>query len=191
MKIDKFNCRVMVASFIVLSFTGCSSGGGNNSEATPQLCGTTIYPSNTGISPPAPILESSQVWSFVSAPNLHPMKVSVSPYDPKLLASGYIFNGPFAFSSFSTIGQSGALIADNDGNPIWFNPLSSPSLVNMDFRVQKLYGSPVLVYLQGTLANPPAYTNVPAGSAEPGSCFYIMNGARQSKHTLRCANILS
>ena len=47
--------------------------------------------------------------------------------------------------------------------------------MNTDFRVQHLNGKPVLTFWQGTLATPPAYTNVPAGSSEPGSCYYILD----------------
>lgn len=36
-------------------------------------CGTTPYPSNTGYVTPDPIIDSPEVWSFVSEPHLHPM----------------------------------------------------------------------------------------------------------------------
>lgn len=147
----------------------------NLSTIKPNGCGTYVYPSNTGSVVPPPILESSQVWHFVSAPEVRPMKVTVNPYDAELLASGLIFNGPYASSAQATYGLSGALITDNDGNPIWFRPLKSTSLMNTDVRVQKLYGEPVLTFWQGTLATPPAYTNLPAGGAEPGACYYILN----------------
>ena len=47
--------------------------------------------------------------------------------------------------------------------------------MNTDFRVQTLNGKPVLTFWQGTLATPPAYTNAPGGSSEPGSCYYILD----------------
>ncbi len=47
--------------------------------------------------------------------------------------------------------------------------------MNTDFRVQQLNGQPVLTFWQGTLATPPTYTNVPGGSSEPGSCYYILD----------------
>ena len=174
---------VLIAGVYIL-LSSCSSGGGNSTTSVPQLCGTTVYPSNTGFSVPSPILESSQVWSFVSEPNLHPMKVSLNPFDPSKLASGLIFSGPYATSNYATYGQSGALIADNDGNPVWFRPLSSTSLMNSDFRVQSLYGSPVLTFWQGTEATPPAYTNLPSGAAEPGACYYIVDNNYQLVKTV-------
>lgn len=147
----------------------------NLSTRSVQLCGSTVYPSNTGYVVPEPTINSNQVWSFISAPQLHPMKVSVTPYTISELASGLILNSPYAASADSTYGQTGALMADNDGNPIWFRPLSNASLMNADFRVQLLYGNPVLTFWQGTIATPPAYTNLPAGAAEPGACFYIVD----------------
>ncbi len=141
---------------------------------SPCECGTVPYPSNTGYVTPDPILYSPQVWSFVSAPNLHPMKITVNVLNPGI-APGFIFVSPYAFSSDAMYGQSGSLMMDNAGNPIWFRPLSTPNLMNTDFRVQQLNGQSVLTFWQGTLATPPAYTNAPGGSSEPGSCYYILD----------------
>lgn len=139
-------------------------------------CGNKPYPSNTGYKTPDPILYSSQVWSFVSEPRLHPMKITVNRFDSGT-SSDPIFLAPYGFSGHAMYGQSGALILDNEGNPIWFRPLRSPDLMNNDFRMQTYQGKPVLTFWQGTLATPPAYTNVPAGSSEPGSCFYILDNS--------------
>ncbi|WP_331743740.1 arylsulfotransferase family protein (plasmid) [Streptomyces sp. NBC_01136] len=92
-------------------------------------------------------------------------------------APGDIFVAPF--SADRMIGQTGALINDNSGDPVWFRPLPSTNLQNADFRVQTYYdarrdrGQPVLTWWQGSLALPPAYTNLPAGAPEPGGCYYI------------------
>lgn len=145
----------------------------HHNEKCGTKCGTVPYPSNTGFVTPDPLLDSPEVWSFVSAPHLHPMKVKVNTYQ-RSTSSGWIFVAPYAFSSEAIYGQPGSLILDNLGNPVWFRPLSSPNLMNTDFRVQKLEGKPVLTFWQGTLATPPAYTNAPGGSSEPGSCYYIL-----------------
>lgn len=137
-----------------------------------DTCGT--IPAPTDYDTPDPIIDSPQVWSFVSEPELHPMKVTINRMDPGT-SSGYIFLSPFGFSSQATYGQSGSLILDNLGNPVWFRPLSSPNLMNNDFRVQTYKGRKVLTFWQGTEATPPAYTNLPAGSSEEGSCFYILD----------------
>jgi hypothetical protein len=139
------------------------------------LCGTVPYPSSAQT--PAPILTGQHVWSFVSEPTLRPMKVAASAFgagpDP-----GLAFIAPYAFTADPSVGQQGALILDNatpNANPVWFRPAGNVNLMNTDFRVQQFNGKPVLTFWQGTLATPPNYTNVPAGSSEPGSCFYILD----------------
>lgn len=157
----------------ILSATPC-----NNS-----ICGIEPYPSNTGYETPSPIIDSPQVWSFVSAPKLHPMKVVINHFDANT-SKGFVFLAPYGFSSQPMYGQSGSLILDNFGTPIWFRPLSNPNLMNSDFRVQTYRNKPVLTFWQGTLATPPAYTNVPPGSSEPGSCYYILNAHYEVISTL-------
>src|ERR1700677_1004299 len=46
-------------------------------------------------------------------------------------------------------GQAGAVIVDNDGQPIWENPLSGK--VTTNFRVQSYRGSPVLTWWEGEI----------------------------------------
>lgn len=150
------------------------SAVGLSSPCTCAGCGSIPYPSNTGFTTPDPIINSPQVWSFISEPDLHPMKITVNTFNPGT-SSGLIFLAPYAFSSNAIYGQPGVLILDNEGNPFWFRPLSSPNLMNTDFRMQTFNGKPVLTFWQGTLATPPAYTNAPGGSSEPGSCYYILD----------------
>ncbi|MFJ3303162.1 arylsulfotransferase family protein [Streptomyces sp. NPDC086549] len=104
------------------------------------------------------------------------MRVTVTANRPGT-APGSIFVAPF--SADRMVGQTGALINDKSGDPVWFRPLSSTNLQNADFRVQTYFdghgdqGQPVLTWWQGTLALPPAYTNLPAGAPEPGGCYYL------------------
>jgi hypothetical protein len=155
---------------ILAIFLGSGGARAGGSEG----CGTIPYPSNTSYTAPDQITQSSDVWNFVSEPNLHPMKIAVNVNDAGS-AAGNIFIAPYSSSAVSSYGQQGSLIIDNSGNPIWFRPLSGASLMNTDFRVQKLAGEPVLTFWQGTLAAPPAYTDAPSGSSEPGSCYYILD----------------
>ncbi len=150
-------------------------------------CGTVPYSSNTGYLTLEPTLDSSQVWSFVSEPSLQPMKVAVN-LSLSGTAPGLILLAPYAFSFDSCIGQQGALIVDSDGNPVWFSPTGSSNLMNTDFRVQTLNGEPVLTFWQGTLATPPAYTNLPAASSEPGSCYHILDGTYATLQTVSAQN---
>ncbi|WP_230971817.1 arylsulfotransferase family protein [Burkholderia vietnamiensis] len=191
-KLTRLNCKIKgigrAALPVLLSsaITGC--GGDDNVTSQVFSCATDVYPSNTGATTPAPILASPQVWSFVSAPNLHPMKVNVNYSNPAQLAEGLIFNSPYTGSNTAMYGQNGALIADNAGNPVWFNALNSVSLMNFDFRVQQYFGMPVLTFWQGTVATPPAYTNLPSGAAEPGACYYIVNNRYQTIKTVSARN---
>ena len=83
------------------------------------------------------------------------MKVSVQVQEPGT-APGLIFAGPYGRCSASAsdlVGQTGPLIMDNAGNPVWFLPVSSNDKKQVaDFRVQSSRGQPVLTWWQGTLA---------------------------------------
>ncbi|MER6845922.1 arylsulfotransferase family protein [Streptomyces platensis] len=166
-------CAVAVA----LAWVSCPPPAAASSPPGPRLCATEPAPP-TG-SPPAPALvtSGSGVWSFVSAPGLHPMRVTVTAQRPGT-APGRIFVAPYTIGS-TMIGQTGALISDNSGAPFWFRPLPSTSLQNADFKVQTYYNhrkgtaEPVLTWWQGSIAIPPAYTNLPGGAPEPGGCYYV------------------
>ena len=66
---------------------------------------------------------ASGVWSFVSAPQLHPMKVNVLTLQPGASLNP-IFVSPYDQSTNPSllVGQTGPLIMDGSGNPIWFHP---------------------------------------------------------------------
>ncbi|MFF3516937.1 arylsulfotransferase family protein [Streptomyces sp. NPDC002573] len=139
-----------------------------------SLCATRPFPTTASV--PAPITSGSGVWSFVSASALHPMRVTVTA-NRRGTAGGHIFVGPYNLRR--PVGQTGSLIVDNSGNPVWFRPLRYANLQNADFRVQRYYdrrtgrSQPVLTWWQGSLAIPPWYTNLPGGAPEPGGCYYI------------------
>jgi hypothetical protein len=118
---------------------------------------------------------SPQVWSFVSAPDLHPMKVTINVNKPGT-ASGFIFVAPYTAFGATMAGQTGALIIDQAGNPVWFRPLENRFIQNTDFRVQFYKGKPVLTMWQGTISGTQsADPNLPAGDPEPGAFFQIIN----------------
>lgn len=170
--IKKFKQVVLVALFAE-AITSC--GGGNISTPnTPLMCGTVSYP---GALTPTEILESSQVWSFLSSPNLRPMKISVTT-ESAGLASGFTMITPFTAADV-LYGQPGALMMDNSGNPLWFHPLAS-NLANMDFKVQRYYESPVLTFWQGSF--------LASGLSAPGSCYYILDNHYQIVKTVTAQN---
>lgn len=118
---------------------------------------------------------SSQAWSFVSAPDLHPMKVTIT-MNKGGTAAGLIFVAPYTLYEATMIGQTGALIMDQSGNPVWFRPLDSIYIQNADFRVQSYQGKPVLTMWQGTISGTQsASPNLPAGDPEPGAYYLIIN----------------
>src|SRR5262245_16243799 len=82
----------------------CSLGVAAAASARPSACGTVPYP--TSYKTPNPITQSSQVWSFVSEPKLHPMKIMVNTYQPGT-SSGLIFVAPYTYSDNSLYGQPG------------------------------------------------------------------------------------
>jgi hypothetical protein len=118
---------------------------------------------------------SSQVWDFVSAPNLHPMKVKINVSKPGT-APGFIFVAPYTTFEASMIGQTGSLIMDQLGNPVWFRPLENRFIQNTDFKVQCYNGKPVLTAWQGTISGTQSATpNLPQGNPEPGAFYLIIN----------------
>jgi hypothetical protein len=78
--------------------------------------------------------------SYVSAPDLNPPVVSVD-FPAQGTAPGYVF-----FAPKKDLPQSGPLIVDNRGEPVWFNPAAAGAT---DFRVQQYRGKPVLTWWEG------------------------------------------
>ena len=86
--------------------------------------------------------------------------------------------------SGGVVGQTGPLIADAAGNPIWFQPVSNDNTPQvLGFQAQTLFGQPVLTWWQGTVVGA-ASTKLPAGTAQPGE-FVIANQHYQIIKTIR------
>ncbi len=89
---------------------------------------------------------SGQVLSFHSQPDLHPPSVTVR-HGPEALANpddGYWFLTPARFNR-----QSGPMIGDEHGSPVWFRPVG-PNYFATNLRVQEYRGEPVLTWWEGT-----------------------------------------
>lgn len=115
-----------------------------------------------------------QVWNFVSDPYLHPMKVTINVNEAGT-APGLIFVAPYTLYGDSTVGQTGALIMDQDGNPVWFKH-DDIHTQNRNFRVQYYFDYPVLTMWQGTISGTEsAHPSLPIGDPLPGAYFQIMN----------------
>jgi Arylsulfotransferase (ASST) len=96
---------------------------------------------------------SSRVKSLHSRPDLRPPAVGVSnrAIAQASLAEGYTFLGPTSGGG----AQSGALIVDATGAPVWFRPVAAGKWVS-NFRVQQYKGKPVLTWWEGRVL-PPGY----------------------------------
>ncbi len=159
----------------------------------PALCATAPAAAANGGDPAGqpPITSGNQVWSFVSAPQLRPMRVTVTTHRAGT-APGQIFVAPYSRSTM--VGQTGSLILDDGGDPVWFRPLPSTNLRNADFSVQTWYdpatgtSQPVLTWWQGTIASPPTGPNRPDGTPEPGGCYYVYDSQYRLRQTVTARN---
>ena len=182
---------------LAVGLTAASQGAAARAAlSVRRLCATKPFPppgtsGRDRPAAPAPARSARDVWSFVSAPRLHPMRVTVITRRPGT-AAGQLFAAPY--SSGKLIGQTGSLILGNSGEPVWFRPLPSAHLENTDFRVQTYRDprtgarQPVLTWWQGTVATPPDYTNLPPGAPEPGGCYYLADTRYRLVRTISARN---
>jgi Arylsulfotransferase (ASST) len=113
------------------------------------------------------------------------MKVNVLTLQPGADLNP-IFVAPYAQSSTpgELVGQTGPLIMDASGNPIWFSPVSGNNVPQVvDFHTQTLFGKPVLIWWQGTIAGT-VPSNLPPGTPLSGD-FVIANQHYQKIMTIR------
>jgi hypothetical protein len=114
------------------------------------------------------------------------MKVSVQVQEPGT-DPGLIFVGPYAIAqgASTVVGQTGPLVMDNAGNPVWFLPVSSTGRKQVtDFRVQSDRGHPVLTWWQGTLAGT-VPSDLPDGTPLPGARYYVYNNHYRRLMTIK------
>ena len=200
---------------LVLLLAGCSGGGpvpsgasadpgpsGGAGSAGGSLCASSNAPvatsasasassdsasatSSTSPSASSSSASSPPAWTFVTEPDLAPVKVEVlkNSLSDK---SGLILTAPYAPGAAT--GQTGTYITDVDGNPVWFKPVPDTSVTNLGFRVQTYQGKPVLTTWQGTAAGSPEYQNLPMAAPEPGACFYIYDQSYQVIKTVSAAD---
>src|SRR3954447_5634847 len=71
------------------------------------------------------------------------------------LAPGDVFVAPKKLTAVD--GQQGPEIVDNQGRPIWFQPIDAPFTAT-DFRVQQYQGQPVLTFNVGQSTGGPAHS---------------------------------
>lgn len=178
---------------LVLALAGCSGGPQNSATSSSSNSASTLCASSNALieSSATPSASSSasastaanpstsstssndssqNAWSFVTEPDLKPIKIQVTK-NSLTDASDLVFTAPYAPGAAT--GQTGTYITDVDGNPVWFKPVPDTSIANLGFRVQTYQGKKVLTSWQGTAAGSPEYQNLPMAAPEPGACFYI------------------
>ena len=143
--------------------------GGQNGTFTFQI----EHPSWPIKPGPLPVVPNGPgaVQHFPSRPDLLPPALWVSK-DTAPSSEGDIFVAP----QFGPV-QNGPMILDSTGRLVWFDPfpVTEKELVT-DFRVQNLYGQPVLTWFQG-------YTNDGTGEGEG----VILNQSYQQVATVQAA----
>ena len=99
-------------------------------------------------------------WTFVSAPRLHPPKLTTTQKTQRGLAPGYFMTGVFKDVTVAkpVVGESGPLILDRNLQPVWFDPIGTKALA-ANLRVQSYNGKPVLSWWQGTISGTGATTS--------------------------------
>ena len=94
-------------------------------------------------------------YSFVTAPSLHPPKITTdtTTRPPASSRPGYIFTANFYdLNEPPIVGQSGPLILDRKLQPVWFQPVPE-RIVAANLSLQTYEGKPVLAWWQGEVTN--------------------------------------
>jgi outer membrane protein assembly factor BamB len=138
---------------------------------------TIVNPAKLGAYPALPQVPvgSNGLQHFRSRPDLTPGALTVTKNSAPASA-GDIFLAP----QFGPT-QDGPMILDRQGRLVWFHPTPIGSkLLSTDFRVQSLFGQPVLTWWQG-------YTVSGSGSG----AGYIYNRDYQQQYVVHAANGLA
>lgn len=118
-----------VAGVVLLGPAGCGRGETVRSAALPDA-------THSGW---------REVFAFRSRPEFGPPAVKVSR-SARETAQGYVFVAPKKGEA-----QPGAMILDNEGQPVWFRPVPDGQRA-MDFKVQSYRGEPVITWWEGVVA---------------------------------------
>ena len=86
-----------------------------------------------------------QVQHFSSAPTLTPSTVTITTPESPAGSPGYLFLAPYQGE-----GTAGPMIADQQGQLVWFHPLPE-GIAATNFQIQSYGGGPVLTWWQGRI----------------------------------------
>ena len=133
----------LAAAAGVASTAGCTPGTADSTGSRGSN-GTTARSSRG-----SPV--AAQIRSFRSRPDLRPIATRVRT-DRGGTSPGLIVTGPYNNAN----GQQGPMIVGNDGNLVWFRPLSehgSAALRPFNVRIQQYRGKKVLTWFQGAVVS--------------------------------------
>jgi Arylsulfotransferase (ASST) len=120
--------------------------------AIAAACAGAMLASAAGASAAAPGAYTTKgAWTYVSAPKLHPPKLStIGGLQTSKLAPGYFMTANFKDVALTRpmVGEGGPLILDRNLQPVWFFPVGTNQFA-ADLRAQTYNGEPVLSWWQG------------------------------------------
>ena len=124
---------------------GYEVGGSGDASSHPTAAPTsTTTSTSTTTTTPAAAARPAAKHRFVSRPELEPPHLAVT------VRSWGLAPGAILLSPSNGAVQAGALIAGDDGEPIWFRPLPfGMSATNL--RVQEYRGAPALTWWEGVI----------------------------------------
>jgi hypothetical protein len=141
---------VGLAAAGVIGYSWPRSPATPTSPATSASSASSASPSASATAGPSTGAEQAAtagVHTFVSRTDLKPPVVTVSAVGDVTGLPGYYFLGNKPYEGPSGVGQSGLLIARQDGDITWFNPVTSGQV--LDFNVQTYQGKQVLTWWHG------------------------------------------
>lgn len=116
-------------------------------------CASLVAAAGARAAAPVGAYTTKGAWSFVSAPKLHPPKLStIVPTQTKKLAPGYFMVANFKNLGVNKpmVGEGGPLILDRNLRPVWFLPVGVNQFAG-NLRAQTYNGKPVLTWWQGLI----------------------------------------
>ncbi len=128
----------------LLAGLGCLTEAGIVGYAWPRSSAAAVEPTSGSGATQQP--GSGAQHSYVSRSDLHPPVLSAGVIGSPAGVPAYIFLGNKAFQGLP-VGQPGLIIAQRDGEIVWFRPVTSGQVV--DFNVQSYQGKPVLTWWHG------------------------------------------
>lgn len=119
------------------------------------IASTAVRPARAASATAAPIgaYTTKGAWNFLTAPNVHPPKLSTTTPT----ASSRLAHGDFLLDNFPNVGapgpmtgQGGPVIFNSKLQPVWFRSVGT-GLVSGDLQQESYLGKPVLLWWQGLI----------------------------------------